>query len=419
MDNRNHRQGDIFATNRRVDKALFEALSAVFSGDAYCQQALTDAIKPISDRRHAAFVTSAFYGILDGNVRLEFVINSLCDKKPDVAASIVLKIGLYYIGYAKMPTYAAVNRAVDLSKHIGGVYGGFINAVLKRSIDFMPKFKSALEKFSYDHCAPEWLCKTLINDYSEGKAVAILDAELNKKTHIRPIKGRISEERFFELAHGLETTKYGCYCDKSEMSRFPDGSITAQSLSSVIAVNTYIKGIDGGKALDLCAAPGGKAIYLTECGNFDVTACDIFPHKIELIKKYAQKTGSKLKVLLNDASIVNDAFADGFDLVVCDCPCSGTGTLKTKPDIMLRRKPEGIEELTRLQKRILDAASGYCKVGGALCYSTCSVLKCENTDVASAFLRDHGNYEEIDRTSLFPDTDGCDGFYIARFKRVK
>ena len=400
-----------------VDRAVYDGIRDVFIDGAFCQKAVTDALKTVKDSRQHPFVTSAFYGILDKSIRLDKIISDLCDKKPSKEAALVDKIGLYYLGYADSPDYAAVNRAVNLSKHINGVFSGFINAVLKKSIGYEPKFRSALERFSYEHCAPEWLCKMLISDYSESRAATILDAVLPEKTHVRPITGRLSMQEFNKLKGNCEGTEYGCYCSKSDMKRFPDDSVTVQSLSSVRAVHVYKRGINGGRVLDLCAAPGGKSVYLSELGLFDITACDIYPHKINLMKKYAAFAGAKIKTVLSDASRPNEKFVNGFDLVIADCPCSGTGTIKTKPDVLINRQPSDINDLTVLQSKILDCAAEYVKKEGVLCYSTCSVLKCENEGMRDKFLSAHKNYSFIDEEKFLPDTDKCDGFYIARFKR--
>lgn len=403
--------------DKQIDRAVYDALYDVFVNGAYCARAITSALKNLKEQRAHAFVTSAFYGVLDKNVRLEKLINELCDRAPQKNAEVLLKLGLYYLGYADMPDYAAVNRTVELSKSIGGVFGGFINAVLKKSIGYAPKFKSTLERFSYEHCTPEWLCKLLISDYSETRAASILDAELPSDTHIRPVAGRMTEAQFLELSKGLERTDYGCYCDKSALDRFESGTYAVQSLSSIKAVRKYAEGMSGGAALDLCAAPGGKSVYLYELGNYKITACDIYSHKLDLMRGYAKKLGAKMSVKLNDATVHNNEFDDAFDLVIADCPCSGTGTLRSKPDILLRRKPSDLAELTGIQTKILDAAAAYPKRGGVLCYSTCSVLKCENESITRAFLEKHSDYTLIDETKLMPDADVCDGFYIARFKR--
>ncbi|MCM1367310.1 MAG: methyltransferase domain-containing protein [Roseburia sp.] len=402
----------------QTDRAVFDALRAVFIDGAYCAQAITRALRTVKDIRAHAFVTSAFYGVLDSNVRLEKMIRGLCAKPPEKTASVVLKIGLYYLLYADMPDYAAVNRAVELSKHVGA-YSGFINAVLKKSKDYVPEFKTELERFSYEHNAPEWLCGAVISDYGETRAASLLDARLPQKTHIRPVKNRIAPDEFKATARGGEFTEYGCYCDKSALDRFEQGSYAVQSLSSMRAVHAYIDGITHGSVLDLCAAPGGKSVYLSELGDFKITACDIYPHKIELMRGYAKKLGARINTQLNDATVLNEKFVGAFDVVIADCPCSGTGTLKTKPDVMIKRKPTDLPELCALQSKILDVAAAYVRVGGVLCYSTCSILKCENQGISDKFASLHPEFKKIDSTTLLPDTDKCDGFFIARFKKER
>ena len=396
------------------DRVLYNALKSVFIDGAYCAPAITKALKGLNNKRSQPFVTSAFYGVLDNNVRLEKIIDGLCEKHPDKNSEVVLKIGIYYCNYADMPAYAAVNRAVDLSKSVG-VFSGFINAVLKKSIGYEPKFSGGLDKFSYEYNTPEWLCRQLIADYGENKAASVLSAVLSRKTHIRPV-GKFIDE-FNQGAQGAEKTEYGCYVDRAELDCFTQGTYAVQSISSIKAVNAYIKGISRGKVVDLCAAPGGKSVYLSEKGDFDITACDIYPHKLDLMRGYAKKLGAKINVVLNDATVFNKDFERAFDVVIADCPCSGTGTLKTKPDILINRKASDIPELTALQSKILDVAALYCRPSGVLCYSTCSILRDENEKITEKFLSTHPEYKLIDTTKLLPDVDKCDGFYIARFMR--
>ena len=91
--------------DKLIDRAVYDALAAVFSDGAFCAKAITDALKSLKDERAHAFVTSAFYGVLDYNVRLDKIIRALCDKRPSPNSVTVLKIGLYYISYADMPNY--------------------------------------------------------------------------------------------------------------------------------------------------------------------------------------------------------------------------------------------------------------------------------------------------------------------------
>ena len=101
-----------------ADRALYNALRMVFIEGSYCAPAITRALKGFKNVRSHPFVTSAFYGVLDNNVRLEKLISELCEKRPDKNSVVVLKIGMYYCNYADMPSYAAVNLGVDLAKAV-------------------------------------------------------------------------------------------------------------------------------------------------------------------------------------------------------------------------------------------------------------------------------------------------------------
>jgi 16S rRNA (cytosine967-C5)-methyltransferase len=149
---------------------------------------------------------------------------------------------------------------------------------------------------------------------------------------------------------------------------------------------------------------------------------------VELIKKYARRMGAELSCVCADASMLNPEWVGRFDLVICDVPCSGLG-VKGKPDILLNRSDSDIDALSRLQYDILSTSANYVKTGGVLCYSTCTLLKEENEDVANKFLSAHKsfvpspikdeNIEDNDgMVNLYPMRYGSDSFFIAKFRRL-
>ena len=170
---------------------------------------------------------------------------------------------------------------------------------------------------------------------------------------------------------------------------FFEGDYTFQSVGSVAICSAICA---GQSLLDACAAPGGKSVLLS--GKFkNVTACELHAHRVELINSYAQRMGaSNVHARQTDSAVYNPDYAEAFDAVLCDVPCSGTGVINENPDIKLFRKESDIESLNDIQLKILENCSRYVKSGGTLYYSTCSVLPEENDSIVYKFLQLHPEY---------------------------
>jgi 16S rRNA (cytosine967-C5)-methyltransferase len=121
-----------------------------------------------------------------------------------------------------------------------------------------------------------------------------------------------------------------------------------------------------------------------------------------------------------------------FDRVLLDPPCSGLGTLQSRPDRRWRASSQAISELASLQARLLEVAAAATSRGGALVYSVCTISRRESRDVIDRFLEAHRDWAREDLGAvypqwrqagdgqylqLFPDRDGTDGFFIARLRR--
>ncbi|MBQ2889125.1 MAG: 16S rRNA (cytosine(967)-C(5))-methyltransferase RsmB, partial [Clostridia bacterium] len=148
-------------------------------------------------------------------------------------------------------------------------------------------------------------------------------------------------------------------------------------------------------------------------------SCDIHEHKIELIKNNLSRLGvTNACVSLNDATVFNESFKDGFDRVLADVPCSGLGVLRRKPDIKWTKTQEDNNTLTKIQRSIIDNSALYVKKGGKLLYSTCTVNKAENEDNVKYFLEKHSDFNLVLQRQLLPDKDKTDGFFFAVFERT-
>ncbi len=159
---------------------------------------------------------------------------------------------------------------------------------------------------------------------------------------------------------------------------------------------------------------------------------DVFKHKIGLIKDNANRLGIDIiKTEVFDALNRDESLANKVDYCLLDAPCSGLGLIRRKPEIKWNRYEKDIEELSKLQYRIINNVKEYLKIGGILVYSTCTIEKEENILLIQRFLRENPNFKLVnmeDRFNnkrdldtlkdgyiqLFPNIHGTDGFFIAK-----
>jgi 16S rRNA (cytosine967-C5)-methyltransferase len=123
-----------------------------------------------------------------------------------------------------------------------------------------------------------------------------------------------------------------------------------------------------------------------------------------------------VQVQLGDAAEMS--FGRQFHRVLVDPPCSGLGTLQSRPDIRWRASPKSISELAELQLRILRAGAAATSSRGALVYSVCTISRAEGHEVIERFLAQNDEFELEERLQLLPHRDGTDGFFMARLRRL-
>ena len=404
-------------------KIAYDTLLNIYQNGAYASLELS---KNISKAENKNFVTSLVYGVLERNIELDYYIAKLCAKKPKNALIPILKIGMYQIKYMdSIPTYAAVSKTVDLCKEIKKEETkGFINATLKnfasKTIE-LPKDK--IKRFSIEYSVPEFLVKEYIKAYGEEKTKAMLLPSNFTLEHFRVTNKYSMEDLKDTLAKNKvdfeESLPNAIYAknDKIMHDLYSVGKVTIQSKTSMLTAEA-VDPKDGDKVLDLCAAPGGKSIYMAEMAKCEVTSCDIHPHRIELIESYKHRLGiNNVVTKINDAMKYNEAFSNAFDKVLCDVPCSGLGVAKKKPDIYLNMTKESISDLPKIQYQVLDTAKNYVKQNGILVYSTCTTLPQENEEIVRKFLANNKNFELEFEKQYLQDDQGLDGFYIAKMVR--
>ncbi len=297
----------------------------------------------------------------------------------------ILKIALYMLEFMQKHDYMVVDFAVELTKKLGKEgAAGFVNAFL-RSYKIPPLPQQADERLAAECSAPLWLAKKLRRSY-KGEAAQILSAA-SEGVCVRFERGA---ENYICKPH-KQTPFENVYIFENFVrdENFFSGDYTFQSVGSV-AICAALRG--GEALLDACAAPGGKSVLLSKKFK-SVTACELHPHRVELINAYKTRMGAEnVCAVCADSTVFNPDYANRFDAVLCDAPCSGTGVINENPDIKLFRKESDIESLNEIQFKILDNCARYVKDGGTLYYSTCSVLPEENDSVVYKFLNAHAEY---------------------------
>lgn len=162
------------------------------------------------------------------------------------------------------------------------------------------------------------------------------------------------------------------------------------------------------RVLDYCAGGGGKSLAMAGGGDARFFAHDIAPGRMKDLPIRAKRAGVRIETLATAAL----QKADGFDLVLADAPCSGSGSWRRAPEAKWALTPDRLAHLCQTQAEVMDAASALVRGDGIFAYATCSLLQMENEDQVTAFLGRNAGWTLLQQRVLTP-LEGGDGFYIA------
>ena len=212
------------------------------------------------------------------------------------------------------------------------------------------------------------------------------------------------------------------------LSGFAEGAWWVQDLAASLPARLLGEG-DGRTALDLCAAPGGKALQLAAAG-WSVTALDVSARRMERLRDNLARTGLAAEIVIADAlAWETDA---RFDAVLLDAPCTATGTCRRHPEVLHRIGPRQIAEMAELQEKLLERAQHWLEPGGTLVYAVCSMERAEGEDRAAEVPLETLPIEQSElpaglsptsqgwlRTDpgMLADAGGLDGFFVARWRK--
>jgi 16S rRNA (cytosine967-C5)-methyltransferase len=320
----------------------------------------TAALEP----RDAALAESIVFGCLRRRSQLDFLIAHFSGKpssKLDPEVRLALHMGIYQLRYLdRIPAHAAVKESVKMAHKRSAA--GFVNAVLRKVNREPLQWPDRAAEFSL----PAWLLERWDRHYGPAVASRIAQAALEEPAaYVNPITGRQQD-------------------------------IGAQSIVPLLQIEA------GMTVLDLCAAPGNKTAQALAAGG-KVVAGDRYFRRLKEVPEQA-------------ARVVLDATGplpfpvrsseSGFDRILLDAPCSGTGTLARNPEIKWRLDPADLAAFAIEQRTMLAGALGHLKPGGRLVYSTCSLEYEENEGVVEGF-------PVLEMHLRVPGRDPGDGFFAA------
>ncbi|MGN1114135.1 MAG: 16S rRNA (cytosine(967)-C(5))-methyltransferase RsmB [Oscillospiraceae bacterium] len=433
-------------------KLVLKLLTRVEGSSSYSNILLDDALaKSKLDERDKKFASALFYGVLERKITLDAVIRNY-SKRPTEKLNIdvrnILRMGVYQILYLdSVPDSAAVDESVELAKKCKNPSAsGFVNGLLRnfiRADKKMPQFTDKGEKLSVEYSCPLWLVNKWNSEYGEEVLTAMLETSFGKPpvtVKANTLYHSIDEIISVLKEDGFES-EINLYAKDAlniigggtiENTRaYAEGLVHVQDLSSQLCCKA-VDPKENETVLDICAAPGGKTFTMAELMNNKgrIFAFDLHESRTKLIQKGAKR----LDLSIVSASVNNgkdyNAKMPLADKVLCDVPCSGLGVIRRKPEIKYKN-PKEFERLPSIQYEILNTSARYVKDGGILVYSTCTLSRAENDNVADKFLLEHHDFQPCPlgnnfpngysdyKMTITPDKYNSDGFFIAKFIKTR
>ncbi len=407
-----------------------------------------------NDVKNRRLVTQMVYGTLRMRGYLDWIIIHLYRGDfPVMAEGLknILRMTLYQLFFLdRVPSYAAVNEAVNMTETRFRGRGGLVNAILRNAIRRegtlpLPDRSQDLPlhvAVVYSH--PRWLVEKWLALFGEAETIRLCAADnMTPPVTLRVNTLKSSREEILEemQAEGVKVVPTGYSPDGLRITRselparnlrwFEEGKIQVQDEGSQL-ISRFLNPQSGDNMIDLCAGAGGKTTHLAALmGDIGrIVALDNQKKKLALLREMIVRMGiSRIETLVRDGTdLPPKDMAEHFDRVLVDAPCTGLGTLRRNPEIKWRLAPEDIAQTVSLQKELLEGAARYLKKGGILVYSTCSLLPEENEENIHAFLARHQEFRQDTPTGIISpdclDPNGClktmphrhdmDGFFAVR-----
>ncbi|MGC2160652.1 MAG: transcription antitermination factor NusB [Silvibacterium sp.] len=371
----------------RARSAAFEILLKVATTDAHSDEQLRSPAVNVLSTQDRALVTTLVLGALRWQLKLDARIRALLARPEARLAPVVetaLRLGAFQLLYLdRIPAHAAIGESVELAKQAGETFAaGMVNAVL-RKLARLPRRTASGESIENEFAHPRWMAERWERFYGHdvARAICVFDQEpaATCLRMVHPDAEQALADEGVELAAGefLTAARRLVRGDVVRSETFRRGWVRIQDEGSQLVAE--LAG-HGKNILDTCAAPGGKMAILAERNpGSAITAMDASQRRLDAMRR--NFPDERILYSVQDATTLQ--LPPEYDLILCDVPCTGTGTIGRNPEIRFRVEEGDLARQQRRQVKILSCALKGLAPGGRLLYSTCSLEPEENEAVVS------------------------------------
>jgi 16S rRNA (cytosine967-C5)-methyltransferase len=403
--------------------AAFEILKLVGEGKGHSDELLHSVRVDALSSEDRNLTMALVMGMLRWQIALDARVRSYLQRPEQKIAetvAIALRMGAFQLLHMeRIPAHAALSESVELCRAAGEPHAtGMVNAVLRKLAAAQRqglRIHESVAAFAERLGHPLWLVERWVKEYGREAALKICEADQEEPTD----GGMFSESG-------------------GDLPQMDDGSRLVAEIAAAA--------MPGAKRVwDCCAAPGGKTLILARrLGGAEIVASDVSVRRLAQtearLRRYAY--AERVEFVAADAADAK-AVEGNFDLILCDAPCSGTGTLAANPEIRHRLKVEDLARQAERQRAILSGALQRLAPGGRLVYSVCSLEPEEGERVVEAVVG-KGGARRVAMSGLIaelgqqgvllddlrldsavrdgvlrtlPGVHGCDGFYAVVLER--
>jgi 16S rRNA (cytosine967-C5)-methyltransferase len=351
-----------------------------------------------ASRADASLATQIVYGTLRVVPSLEEALAKHANrpiKVDDWTRAALLGGAFQLLHLGRVPAHAVVNDSVALVRDKRGKrVAGFANAILRKLAAERPDDAEPPVALR----VPAWLHASLEASIGAERSARLLEVGREPPSIDLRVRGDVDRER---LAERIREAKPGANVVTTELSRlglrvsgagdprtlpgYVEGELAAQEEGAQL-IGMLLGAQAGQRVLDVCAGRGGKTAQLLEAvgAEGEVVATDLHEHRLEQIPNELERLRlpvERLHVACVDWTVGSGAVRGEFDRVLVDAPCTGLGTLRRRPEILLRASPHDAARMGETQLRILHNAATMVRRGGSLLFAVCSPLAEEGSEL--------------------------------------